>query len=77
MTHTANMTEILATVKTLQKRYRTIKANQFALASTAVCHLQIAKRRIDDAKMFAGRNDVHATKCLWEARNHLNLCNFD
>jgi len=64
---------IAATVKGLQARLR--KARKLAKSTTLRgegAHIQIAARRIADAKLFAERNLDHAVRCCWEARFHLN-----
>lgn len=70
---TTTAATILATVSGLQARLR--KARKLVKATPLRgegAHVQIAARRIADAKLFAERNTEHAEKCCWEARNHLN-----
>lgn len=65
--------DVLTTVKGLQARLR--KARKLVRATTLQgegAHVQIAARRIADAKLFAERNLDHAVQCCWEARFHLN-----
>lgn len=69
--HTADT--VLATVKGLQARLR--KARKLVKATPLQgegAHVQIAARRIADAKLFAERNTAHAVDCCWQARFHLN-----
>lgn len=66
--YVADENEILATVKGLASRARRTPTEQ------RNAHHQIAKRRISDAKTFASKNADHATKCLWEAKFHLDAC---
>lgn len=70
--------DILATVKTLRARARKEAQTQkaIALAPARAAHLQIARRRIADAALFAYKNIEHAEKCCWEARTHLNFCEY-
>lgn len=64
---------VLVTVKGLQARLR--KARKLVKATPLQgegAHVQIAARRIADAKLFASKNLDHAVQCCWEARFHLN-----
>lgn len=64
-----------ADLKILQNRARNIARQK--PEGAALCHLQIARRRIADVKLFLTRNPDHATACAWEARHHLNQCGMD
>lgn len=69
--HTA--ADVLATLPGL--RSRLAKARKLVKATALqgeLAHVQIAARRISDAKLFAERNTAHAVQCCWEARFHLN-----
>ena len=71
------MSDLTATVRATLPglRSRLAKARKLARATTLAgegAHIQIAARRIADAKLFAERNPEHAEKCCWEARFHLN-----
>ena len=70
-----NMTANTADLKILQNRARNIARQN--PQGAALCHLQIARRRIADVKLFVTRNPEHATACAWEARHHLNQCALD
>lgn len=64
---------VLATLPGL--RSRLAKARKLARVVTLQgegAHIQIAARRIADAKRFAECNPQHAERCCWEARFHLN-----
>jgi hypothetical protein len=62
--------DVLATVKSLRARLRKVAPTR----GREGAHLQIAKRRIADAAMFAHSNTEYAVACCWEARFHLNHC---
>ena len=64
-----------ADLKSLQARAR--KLGKQKPEGTALCHLQIARRRIADVGLFLTRNPDHATACAWEARHHLNMTGMD